>query len=107
MDIDSVLNSVESHKNNQSKRVNIVKTIGYILSSLEHRIPETLFAEQSSPVQAVSAVKAILIAQMEGQKIFTIRADNVDVINSLALSEQVKSDIRNAINLGQVATVHE
>jgi len=44
---------------------------GILSSTLEHAVPEQMFStDPANPVQAVSAVKAIQIAQQQGQRIY-------------------------------------
>ena len=59
-------------------------------------------------VKGVSAVKALQIAQQQGQTIYTITKENYNqVLPKLSLSANVMSDIQNAINADKVVTVHE
>lgn len=56
----------------------------------------------------MSAVKALQIAQEQGQKIYTIIKENyAQVLPKLRLSSTVMTDIRDAVNAGRVVTTHE
>lgn len=56
----------------------------------------------------MSAVKALQIAQEQGQKIYTITKENyAQVLPKLRLSSTVMTDIRDAVNAGRVVTTHE
>ena len=58
--------------------------------------------------EAISAVKAIAIAQSEGQKIYTINKQNAQTaLQKLPIGGEVGSEIRNAVNAGKEVTVHE
>ena len=58
--------------------------------------------------EAISAVKAIAIAQSEGQKIYTINKANAQTaLQKLPIGGEVGSEIRNAVNAGKEVTVHE
>ena len=74
-------------------------------------MPEQLFDDPKTTekeVKGVSAVKALQIAQQQGQTIYTITKENYNqVLPKLSLSANVMSDIQNAINADKVVTVHE
>jgi hypothetical protein len=58
--------------------------------------------------QAVSTVKALAIAQQQGQKIYTITPQNAStVLAKLPVSGSVGQEIRNAVQAGKEVTVHE
>ena len=58
--------------------------------------------------EGISAVKAIAIAQAEGQKIYTINKQNAQTaLQKLPIGGEVGSEIRNAVNAGKEVTVHE
>jgi len=54
---------------------------------MEHQVPEMMFSSDEQPVEGVSAVKALAVANSEGQKIWTITKENVDVaLSNLSLN---------------------
>jgi hypothetical protein len=58
--------------------------------------------------QAISAVKAIGIAQSEGQKIYTITPQNAAIaLPKLPVGGDVGDEIRNAVQAGKEVIVHE
>jgi hypothetical protein len=58
--------------------------------------------------QAVSTVKALAIAQQQGQKIYTITPQNASTaLAKLPVSGSVGQEIRNAVQAGKEVTVHE
>jgi hypothetical protein len=58
--------------------------------------------------QGISAVKAIALAQQEGQKIYTITQQNADTaLTKLPVSGIVGQEVRNAIQAGKEVTIHE
>src|SRR5690554_1818195 len=105
--------------------------IGARLSAMEHLVPEhktagavlhseaaqwvnhmdvvnEMFSTDENPAHGISAVKAIQLAAAEGQKIWTITQANLDVaLANIQLSNDIKTDIRNAVNAGQEVTTHE
>lgn len=78
---------------------------------IEYLVPEQLFDDPKTTekeVKGVSAVKALQIAQQQGQTIYTITKENYNqVLPKLSLSANVMSDIQNAINADKVVTVNE
>ena len=101
------------------------KMRGQYGSAMEHAIPEQFWVDRnkcsylddkgqlqnpSLPqcAEAISAVKAIAIAQSEGQKIYTINKDNAaTALPKLQLSGTVGQEIRSAIEAGKEVTFHE
>jgi hypothetical protein len=58
--------------------------------------------------QAVSTVKALAIAQQQGQKIYTITQQNASTaLAKLPVGGSVGQEIRNAVQAGKEVTVHE
>ncbi len=75
---------------------------------MEHSVPEQIFSTEDSPAQGISAVKALALASAQGQKIWTIDQNNATVaLNSVNLNNDIEMEIRNAVNAGKIATVHE
>jgi hypothetical protein len=62
-----------------------------------------------TPAQAVgvSAVKALAIAEQQGQKIYSISQSNVSQLANVNESPTVMSDISNALSAGMEVVVHE
>ena len=101
------------------------KMRGQYGSAMEHAIPEQFWVDRNkcsylddkgqlkNPslqpcAEAISAVKAIAIAQSQGQKIYTINKDNAaTALPKLTLSGTVGQEIRNAIEAGKEVTFHE
>ena len=98
---------------------------GQYASAMEHAAPEAFWVDKTkcshtdengriqNPTlnpcaEAISAVKAIAIAQSEGQKIYTINKANAQTaLAKLPIGGEVGSEIRNAVNAGKEVTVHE
>ncbi|HUH57227.1 MAG TPA: sugar-binding protein, partial [Pseudomonadales bacterium] len=98
-----------AHKdNNHEQRVNYNRTSGARLSAMEHLVPEQLFSTSENPAHGISAVKAIQLAAAEGQKIWTITQANLNTaLANIALDNDIKNDIRNAVYAGKEVTTHE
>jgi hypothetical protein len=108
MDVDRVFNNKVHKDNSTQKRLNFNRMIGARLSAMEHIIPELMFSIEGDKPQGISAVKAIAIASSEGQKIWTITRENVDIaLASITLDIDTETEIRNSANAGMVITTHE
>jgi len=109
MDVDHLHNSVETVDAVHSREVSYFRASGARMSAFEHLVPEQLFNDPGSmqPAEGVSAVKALSIAASQGQRIYTITQANLSVLGGLAIEAAVKDDIRNAVNAGYEATVHQ
>jgi hypothetical protein len=109
----------------QNRWIAYNKMRGQYASAMEHVTPEEFwidkakcsYTDENNQVQnptlpacqqAISAVKAIAIAQAEGQKIYTINASNAaTALPTLPVSGDVGAEIRSAIQAGKEVTVHE
>jgi hypothetical protein len=98
---------------------------GQHASAMEYATPEAFWIDRSqcryvdedgqikNPAlpdcgQAISGVKALAIAQSQGQKIYTITPENANTaLATLPVGGSVGQEIRNAVNAGKEVTVHE
>jgi len=97
----------EQSNNDQKKHVQANQQLGIIGSSLEHQVLEQLFATDTQ-AEGFSAVKAIQLANEQGQKIYTITKENYqEVLPKLQLATYAIDDIRNAAQAGLTITTHE
>ena len=63
--------------------------------------------DPTNPVQAISAVKALQLANTQGQKIYQINQTNIDtILPKLNLSSDIINDIKIAISQGKEVTTH-
>ena len=85
--------------NSQQKTIDYAIQTGPIGSALEHQVPEQLFnTDPNNPTQAISTVKALQLANAQGQQIYKIDQTNIaEVLPKLHLSNDVLQDIQNAI----------
>ena len=100
------------------------KMRGQYSSAMEHAVPEEFWVDKSSCrytengqiknptmppcAEGISAVKAIAIAQNQGQKIYTINRENaVTALPKLPVGGDAGAEIRSAVNAGKEVTVHE
>jgi len=74
--------------------------IGMIASGLEHGLFEQVYKREG-----ISAVKALSIANSSGIPIYEITQNNMQAVNLLEVSNEVKQDIINNVNAGNAVTV--
>ena len=109
----------------QNRWIAYNKMRGQYNSAMEHAVPEQFWVDKSqcrytdetgavkNPTmadcaQGVSAVKAIAIAQAEGQRIYTINQSNAaTALPKLPVGGTVGQEIQSAIQAGKEVTVHE
>ncbi|MBO9678474.1 MAG: transglutaminase domain-containing protein [Acidovorax sp.] len=109
----------------QNRWIAYNKMRGQYASAMEHAVPEQYWVDKSqcryvdgngqvqNPtkmdcVQGISAVKAIAIAQAEGQRIYTINQQNAaTALSNLPVGGSVGAEIRAAVEAGKEVTVHE
>ena len=109
----------------QNRWIAYNKMRGQYASAMEHAVPEAFWVDKSrcsytdengqiknptetACAQGISAVKAIAIAQSEGQKIYTITQDNAaTALPKLPIGGSVGQEIRSAVQAGKEVTVHE
>jgi hypothetical protein len=94
-----------------------MRQVGPAGSAFEHAVPERLFADPNKPLndpsqpQGVSAVKALAIAASQGQKIYTLNANNqayhTQIVAGLNIDAGAKAEISNALAAGKEVTVHQ
>lgn len=83
-----------------------MQTTGANDSALEHAVPEQLFSTGENPARAISAVKALQIANGQGIPIYEINQTNISaILPRLQVDSEVKADIQNAVNAGKEVTV--
>jgi hypothetical protein len=106
MDADRMATVSTALDGDQQKKINFMLQSGMMLSALEHSVPEQLFSTPENPVEGVSAIKALQLANAQGIPIYTVTQTNLaTVLPQLQLDAQVKADIQNAVNAGKVVTV--
>ncbi|ELA09186.1 hypothetical protein MOMA_02235 [Moraxella macacae 0408225] len=111
MDIDQLMYTAVSKDNNKDELKAFIQSQGVRQSANEHLIPEQLFDDPNTKqkeAEGISAVKALQIAQEQGQIIYTITKDNyAKILPKLNHGQDVMNDIRNAVNAGHIVTAHE
>ncbi|STZ09560.1 Uncharacterised protein [Moraxella caprae] len=111
MDIDQLMYQAVSRDNDSNELKGFIQSQGARQSANEHLVPEQLFDDPNTTekeAEGVSAVKAIQIAQEQGQTVYTITQENYSqIIPKLSLSSGVMTDIRDNVAVGRTVTVHE
>lgn len=109
----------------QNRWIAYNKMRGQNASAMEHAVPEESWIDKkecrytdsnsniqnptlTSCAQGISAIKAIAIAQADGQRIYTITPQNAaTALPNLPIGGSVGVEIRSAIQAGKQVTVHE
>jgi len=71
--------------------------MGALGSLLEGWVPERIFATPSSPAIGISAMSLLSTANQLGTRIYTLTDPSNPVLNGLAISADVKSELSNAV----------
>jgi hypothetical protein len=107
MDLDRVAWTQGAKETSRTTRVQRNIQAGALSSVLEHTVPQQMFSTENKSEQAVSAAKALQIAQREGQKIYRIDQSNrTAILPRLNLSPNTTDEIRSALDAGKVVTTH-
>lgn len=84
--------------------------VGIISSTLEHATPEQMFASQDPndpQPNAISAVKALQIASIKGQRIYQItQANMAAVLPNIHHDQETMDEIRASLNAGKEVITH-
>ncbi|MCO8055203.1 hypothetical protein [Acinetobacter towneri] len=111
MDIDRISLTQVNTDNNHKKLLSFVHEQGMRQSYNENQIPEQFFNNPYSSqknVDGISAVKALHIANSEGQRIYQINKQNINtILPKINHDSAVIEDIRNAVAAGKVVTTSE
>jgi len=74
------------------------------LAGIESSYREGAIWEEMESQQGISAAKALLVARINGQQLYTVNAGNVDAVLATAnLSDDVEEEIRGAVAQGRIA----
>ena len=81
----------------------------YELSTLASKanISPMFNTDPNNPTQGISTVKALQLANAQGQQIYKIDQTNIDtVLPKLNLSDSIKQDIQSSVNVGKYVITH-
>lgn len=108
MDVDRVASNVESRINCFDEWRDFNLTNGSMLSTFEHIVPEMLFSSPTKRVEGISAIKALAVANLQGQRTYSITGNNLDgALAAISADESTKDEIREAISSGLAVTIHQ
>ncbi len=108
IDVDAGAQILVPLDNNPAAKIRLTEQLGMALSAREHEIPESHLANEQYPGKGISAVNALTMALAQGQRLYQVDANNLDTaLGQAALSYEIETDVRNAVNAGQVALIHE
>ncbi len=108
MDIDALRTTVVAKNNDHEEFVRYKQMTGLRLSAYEHLVPQKLIGTADQPVEGISAVKALSLAVTEGQRIYQVTANNMDVtLPRLNIDPDIVQEIRFAAISGFNITVSE
>lgn len=106
MDVDRIMQTVFSKDGDMTKVKQYMLLSGSKSSELEHSVPERLLSTPNNPVQGISAVKALQLANDQGIPIYTVAQSNIaTILPQLQIDPSAISDIQNAVNAGKIVTV--
>jgi hypothetical protein len=109
MDIGHLRRVATNQTNTTSDWVSYNRLRGQHSSVMEHSVPEQFFdnANEGRRAEGISAIKALAIAERQGQKIYLITQANQSQLSHLQHSADVIDNIRAAIAAGKEVTIHE
>jgi hypothetical protein len=129
MDIGHLRHLRWAKSNQQNEWVAYNRIRGQYASALEHATPERFFVDTttcnlptSTPTstppydaakpacaEGISAVKALAVAQSQGQKVFTVTSQNIAAVlpQLSSHSAQTRADVQNAVNAGKEVTISQ
>jgi hypothetical protein len=106
MDIDHDMVMVKARDGDDDKKRQFMLASGMNGSALEHSVPEQLFSTPENPVEGISAVKALQIANEQGIPIYTVTKDNIaTVLPQLELYPPLEREIMYSAAAGMEVTV--
>lgn len=108
MDIDRMVSIAVSKDNKREVQIAYIQQSGFRKSAYEHLIPELMFTDAEHPGEAISAVKALVVAGRQGQQIFILTKDNAaSILPQLNIALELKAEIQDAAASGKVVTVSQ
>jgi len=104
-DMDRIASTSMQKANDQKALIAFNQVDGSAASRTESGVLEQQYSTPSQPLIGVSAVNALAVAEGEGERIYTITADNASAaMAQLSLPSPVVQDIADSINAGKVVT---
>lgn len=107
MDVPFLSSISFSRNNDQESWVNYNRATGAMASYLENWIPEISLSTEGDQFEGVSAIKLLVLAQQNGQKVFRLTRENASQLANIQIDADARREIANALNAGKEVTVHE
>ncbi len=125
MDVDRVVYQMQAKDYDRAKELAYLRHVGSQGSAFEHLVPERLLVDTSTCnapgtanpdpakppcAEGVSAVKALVAAAAQGQKIYKLNQANqayhATILSQLTIDADAKAEITNALAIGREVTTH-
>lgn len=107
MDMDRVAHVIGTDPIDPGTRRLINIQSGTLSSALENAIPEQMFGTSDQPVEAISAVKALSLANAQGQRIYHITPLNqTSIFPDIHHRPETMDEIRAALAVGKDVITH-
>lgn len=107
IDMDRMSNTGAHKDGNPAATINYQEEAGRSLSGMEHKVLENAFSTPQDTVQGVSAVKLLALANMQGQRIYTITETNASTaLAAVSLPASIERNIAEAATAGKIVRVH-
>ncbi|MCA2998957.1 MAG: transglutaminase domain-containing protein [Rhodocyclaceae bacterium] len=108
MDVGHLRHIRWSNDNSREKWARYNMARGQLASAMEHATLQKFVGPLDSTEQAVSAVRAIAVAQANGQRIYRVTSANIaSVLPQLSHTASIKSDIQNYVAAGRHVTISQ
>ena len=113
MDINRYASMNVAKDNNPATVIAYNKQSGMRLSAYEHLIPEKIFTDPAdlNRPQGISAVKALVLAANQGQKIYKLnqanQAQHQTLLAQITIDADARQEIQNALAAGKEVSVHQ
>ena len=107
MDLDRIATITVNKNGDDQVSRNTVLQIGFLASTLEHAIPEQLYSSPEARVEAISAVKALKVANNAGQRVYLLTPENrATTLPNINHDSATINAIRNALDAGKHIITH-
>lgn len=107
MDVPYLRTMSTAKDNDREKWVQFNRSSGLRASFLENWIPEFMLSTEDQPLDGVSAAKLLILAQEQGQKVYTLTSANSNQLSNVQIDSAARQDILNSLRAGKEVTVHD
>ncbi|ETW93393.1 MAG: hypothetical protein ETSY2_51470, partial [Candidatus Entotheonella gemina] len=108
IDVDQLVSVIVRKDNNRNRETQYIINSEIRQSAYEYIVQDAMLTNIDYPGESISAVKAIRLASLQGQKIYNINQSNIDtVLTLLNIDEPVIDEIRQSVGTGKHAIVSQ